>query len=369
MSKFNRPDTRPAVSSPVKSETVASGRTFEGAPGHARDAKSELFLLAVSNKVGEDTFYEQAKQRDDRYCTLVRQVALDDPEWTARFLPWLRREANMRSAALVGAAEYVKARLDAAGTRERRTHEVGEDKAAVVFGGDSLNYHATTNRRVIDSVLQRADEPGEMLAYWAAKYGRNVPKPVKRGIADAVARLYTERAILKYDTDSKGYRFGDVIDLVHPTAGSHSEAWRAWQGDLFEYALDRRHGRGEATPESLITIGNHAELMSWPVAERRALFDRSQAAFVLKDAGMTWETVAGWLQGPMNAKAWEALIPSMGIFALVRNLRNFDQAGVSDQAAEQVCAKLTDPEVIAKSRMFPFRFWAAFKHTDSLRWA
>lgn len=368
MSKFNRPDTRPAGSSPVVSEATPSGLTFEGAPGHTRPAMSELFLLAVANKVGEDTFYEQAKERDDRFCVLVRQLALEDPQWTARFLAWLRTEANMRSAALVGAAEYVHARLEAGGTRERQRHEVGQGRTAATWDGDSLNYHMTANRRVIDSVLQRADEPGEMLAYWTTKYGRNVPKPVKRGIADAVSRLYTERALLKYDTDAHGFRFGDVIDLVHPTAGSHSESWRGWQGDLFKHALDRRHGRTEEVPESLITVGNHAHLMSWPVEERRALFDRSQAAYVLKDAGMTWEALAGWLQGPMNAKAWEAIIPSMGIFALVRNLRNFDQVGVSDAVAEQVCAKISDAEQVAKSRMLPFRFWAAYKHTSSLRW-
>ena len=31
----------------------------------------------------------------------------------------------------------------------------------------------------------------------------------------------------------------------------------------------------------------------------------------------------------MDAEAWEAVIPSMGVMALVRNLRNFDQAGIA----------------------------------------
>jgi len=41
-------------------------RTFEGAPGFVREPKLELFLLAVSNMVGEDTFYEAASDRDAR---------------------------------------------------------------------------------------------------------------------------------------------------------------------------------------------------------------------------------------------------------------------------------------------------------------
>ena len=64
------------------------------------------------------------------------------------------------------------------------------------------------------------------------------------------------------------------------------------------------------------------------------------------------------------------MIPSMGIMALIRNLRNFDQAGVSDKVAMSVTERLTDPEQIARSRQFPFRFLAAYRATkDSLRWA
>lgn len=97
------------------------------------------------------------------------------------------------------------------------------------------------------SVLQRADEPGEALAYWTSTYGRAIPKPVKRGVADAVQRLYTERSLLKYDTGARGFRFGDVIDLVHPAPAAD----KPWQGDLFEHALDRRHGRDEPIPDRL----------------------------------------------------------------------------------------------------------------------
>ena len=49
MSRFNTATARTATRSPVMSEAVPSGRTYEGAPGYARDAKGELFLLAVSH--------------------------------------------------------------------------------------------------------------------------------------------------------------------------------------------------------------------------------------------------------------------------------------------------------------------------------
>ncbi|MFO7251854.1 MAG: TROVE domain-containing protein, partial [Actinomycetes bacterium] len=55
MAKFNKIGVKASATSPVRTEQVPSVRTHEGAPGYARDAKSELFLLAVSNMVGEDT--------------------------------------------------------------------------------------------------------------------------------------------------------------------------------------------------------------------------------------------------------------------------------------------------------------------------
>ena len=361
MSKFNRVRARPAAGSPVKTEARPSGRTHEGAPGHVRDLRSELFLLAVSNMVGEDTFYERARNRDDRYCDLVRRAALEDPGWTAAFLVWLRGTANMRSASLVGAAEYVKARLDAAGTRQGGPHETKDQAGA--WEGDHLGYSVLENRKVIDSVLLRADEPGEMLAYWVSKYGRAIPKPVKRGVADAVRRLYTERAVLKYDTASAGFRFGDVIDLVHPSPDGD----KRWQGDLFSYALDRRHNRGTTPDPGMLPIlaRNLAFLESADEHPERLL-----DADAVKRAGLTWENVLSLAGDRLDKRAvWEAVIPSMGYMARLRNLRNFDQAGVSDEIAEQIAARLADPEEVARSRQFPFRFLAAYNATDSLRWS
>ncbi|MFC9676534.1 TROVE domain-containing protein [Streptomyces sp. NPDC056949] len=336
MARFNTRGTRPVGRSPIATVTGERARTHEGATGYLRDARSELFLLAVSNLVATDAFYESADDRDDRYSALVRQLAVEDPEWTASLLGWLRGEGNMRTAALVGAAEFVKARIDAGAPGH--------------------------SRQAVDSVLQRADEPGELLGYWTSRYGRRLPKPVKRGIADAVQRLYDERSLLKYDTDSKGYRFGDVLNLAHPAPA----AGKPWQGDLFRHALDRRHGYTGEIPERLRTLRARERLMRVPVEERHAVLTTDTGR--LAEAAMTWESLAGWLQRPMDAAAWEAIIPSMGLMALARNLRNFDEAGVSDEVAQRVAARFADADEVRRSRMFPFRFWAAYKHAPSLRW-
>ncbi|SCL44164.1 TROVE domain-containing protein [Micromonospora citrea] len=306
--------------------------TAEDAPGFAREPRTELFLLGVSNMVGEETFYEGAADRDARFRELVAAVAVADPDWFARFVPWLRTGAMLRSAAVVAALEGARAQV-----------------AAGIPG----------SRTIVDSALQRADEPGEALAYWLGRHGRTLPKPVKRGIADAAVRLYHERSLLKYDSDRNAVRFADVLDLTHPVARDER------QGDLFRHALDRRHQRDNPLPASLTMLAARAALMALPVERRREVTDPA----VLEAAGMTWEALAGWRQTTMDAPAWEAIIPSMGYLALLRNLRNFDQAGVGDAVAETVAAKLSDPGEVARSRVLPMRFLSAYNAAPSLRWA
>ena len=218
MSKFNRGTTAVAVKSPVVSEDQPSGRTFEGAPGYAREARSELFLLAVSH-LGEDAFYESAGTRDTRLAGLVRQVAAEDPGWMTGFTGWLRGE-----------------RADAHLVRHHRRRRAEGHARAGKPGG----------RKMIGAALQRADEPGELLAYWRSQYGRKLPIALNRGISDAVKRLYTEFALLKYDSRDAALRFGDVIELVNPRY--HNKEYGTWRDALYRYAIERRHGRDNAVP-------------------------------------------------------------------------------------------------------------------------
>ncbi len=316
--------------------------TYEGGPAFTREPRDELFLLAVGNFVSQRTFYESGTERDERYARLVGELAVEDPEWTAGLLRWLRGEGNMRTASLVGAAAYVRARL--------------------VAGASD----GPSNRSVIDAVLQRADEPGELLAHWTTVYGRNVPQPVKRGIADAVRRLYSSRSLLKYDTASHAFRFGDVLNLVHASPDPE----KPWQGGLFQYALDRRHHPETAVPPASDTmLTAHRALMEMPVDERRAVVTGPDGSARLAAAGLTWEALAGWLHGPLDAAVWEAVIPSMGPMALLRNLRNLDAAKISAEAAALVAARISDADEVARSRQFPMRYLAACTHAPKRRWA
>lgn len=183
-------------------------------------------LTALSCVAYRDAMFAWPEAIVVRFDALVRESTRDDPQWTVDFLRWLR--TVQRYPALVGAAAFVSERL--------------------AHGQHGMS------RQVVNSVLRAPDDPGHLLAHWTSTYGPQVPKPVKRGVADAVVRLYTPSAF-RYDTDGhhldlpnfintvtrwKGgvptprpFRFGDVIALTHPVARTPE------QGDLFRLALSR----------------------------------------------------------------------------------------------------------------------------------
>jgi len=332
MAKFSAKNMRNRINktAPVKT-TGQRTPTFEAGLGYSPDLESELFLLAATYMAGENTFYESADQREARFVELVARVTASNPAFIARLAPYLRNELKIRSASIMLAAEYVAA------------------------GGEG-------GRKVIDSVLQRGDEPAEMIGYWHTRHGRNLKMAVKRGVADATLRLYNERSALRYDGTGRGIRMADVLELTHPKPRDAS------QSALFKWLLDHRHhGDAVADPRMLPTLAAAAQLAEIPADERRTML-AEMGPEALAKAGTSWERLSGWLPGGMDAQAWESVIPTMGVMALIRNLRNFDEQGVSQAAVETVLARITDADQVAKARLFPYQVWAAYAHAPSDNW-
>lgn len=331
--------TKSTVTSPV--QTVARNlTTFEGAPAYSRTTKGDLFILGGSFMFGEKTFYEDADGRKQRFIGLVRAVAQEDPQWLFDFLVWLRREAGIRTASVVGAVEAAKALIGVQRVRGR-----GEPG---------------WSRGVLNGVITRPDEPGEALAYWLGTYGRKIPSAIQRGIGDSAVRLYTQRNALKWDSDGKAVRMADVIELTSPSSSSPEQAV------LFEYLLDS-HRRVTEVPETLPMIRRAKELHALDVRAKAALINASDATAQLAAAGLTWEAVSSW--GAFTARTWEALVPTMKLFALIRNLRNMQQAGVNQATVDLIAQRLADGEQVRRSGILPYQVLAAYLYADAAQWA
>jgi hypothetical protein len=175
-------------------------------------------------------------------------------------------------------------------------------------------------RRFAPRIIRRADELTEAIAYLQSKIGdlgdkRNrgsVPACLKRGLADSFSN-FDAYQLAKYNHVNGAVKLRDVWRLVWPKPAN--EERKALYNKLLDNRLDPPD-----TWESNITA-----------------------------KGSTKEN-------------WEQIIPKMPIMALVRNLRNFLDKDISNLDA--VVSKLTTKEIILKSKMFPFRFLAAYREIE-----
>lgn len=367
MAKLNKMTATSGGSSPFGISGTAA--TEEGGAGFVYDQRTEAYMLGVTLMAGgEDTFYEKGKNRDKRFADLMESLAVSDPSWTYGFLNWLRSEGNIRTASIIGGAHAVHARLASAEALE-------EDEDVI----NNARPHTGINRALVSAVCQRADEPGEFAAYWKATFG-SFPKPVKRGLGDAANALYSEYSVMKYDTASHGFRFADILNLTHVTPKFTPQQWELDKLDedeapdfftsgnlnkvqLFMHIMNRRFGNAEESGFIPEMIANNMSLRK-DAADGK--YDTLLDADRVKAAGMTWEDVLSLAGSKLDkAKVWESVIPAMGYMALLRNLRNFEEAGISKQTRDYVIAILADPKKVAKSRQFPYRFMSAYENTNS----
>lgn len=295
----------------------------EGAEAWRPNPPLELLFTAVNTLAEEDTFYESAETRMDRLVTLVRNVSVSHPKQVLRLIRDMPEKYGLRTATLVVAAEY-----------------------GFAVGGGSSAYHA------IDLACRRPDQPAELLAYWFEKHGRKVPSFIRAGLGIAARRLYTERSVIKWDRDGARVRMADVLRVCHVKAKDET------QNELFRYILSGRRPNQEIrfNPQVLPILGKQRELWTMPEAMRSAVPDE-----MLQAAGMSWEQVTAWLPGEMTNRKWERVLTLMGIKGLVMNLRNFDAAGISDEAAEYVISRITDPGVVSGAGLLPHQVYAAYR--------
>jgi len=176
--------------------------------------------------------------------------------------------------------------------------------------------HRALVSETLARVIQRADELGEFVAiYW--KDGR-VPLSgqVKKGLAAAFPK-FDEYQLAKYDRGGP-IKLRDVLFLCH-----------AKPRDTAQEAVWKRLIWGRLTTPD-----------TWEVA-LSAAGERGAAA-----------------QGADMREAWERLLreQKLGALALLRNLRNMREAGVSEAL---VLATLRGMKT---ARVLPFRFLAAARH-------
>jgi hypothetical protein len=254
----------------------AAARTHEGARAVAwLTPEQKLRRSVLSCLLWEDEFYEDGQTIAARIVDNAEKVA---PSVLAALAVEAREKLHLRHAPLL-LLEVLS-----------RTGQ-----------GDKLV--ADTVARVI----QRADEPGELIALHHKLGGkRMVPAQMRKGLARALAK-FDAYALAKYDRDA-AVKLRDVLRLVRPTPADDA------QSALWKQVKDR----------------------TLPAPD-------------------TWEVALSG--GADKKKTFERLLSEgkLGYLALLRNLRNMAEAGVN--------TKRVGKAIVARKggahRVYPFRYVAA----------
>lgn len=271
---------------------------YEGAKAFVMSAEMELYTAVVTWSL-DDSFYEKNEDRMNRLRGLIAKC---EPLFVAKLAVYARTKMYMRSVPLVLVTELAK-----------------------LHSGDNLV------ARVTDKVIGRADEITELLACYEMLNKRTGPKKLNRlskqmqkGLTSAFNR-FDEYQFAKYNRDG-AIKLRDALFLVHPKA----------KDELQQLLFNKIVNGTLQTPYTWETELSALGQLSFDSEEAKA------AAFRTK---------------------WEELIDSgkLGYMALLRNLRNIQEAGVSYAHFQKVCATLADAEQVAKAKQFPFRYLAAYR--------
>ena len=169
----------------------------------------------------------------------------------------------------------------------------------------------------------------------------------KRGVANWYARHEDKLAmqLLKYQ-QRNGWSHRDVLRLAHvkPKSDGHNA--------LFHWVTnDKAHLEGAQLPKIVLAF---EELHKAPSVKN--------AVSSVNEYGLTWEMLPTQLL--TEQKVWEALLPNMGITALIRNLGRMSANGLIKPLSEGeklAVSRLTDAEALKKGRVHPITLLSALK--------
>lgn len=289
------------------SAPLARSRNREGYPAWDRPVEEQYVQTLLTNSLGQ-TYYASQDQLLQEAGEVHRAMLAEDPAFAARALPYARQHGYMRLQPVFGLALLSQV----AGPHFEEAFD-----GVVLIPNDLMDFMS----------IVRSLRGGEG--------GRRIKRLAGRWLADNLDEYWA----IKYGGDkSSGYSLADLIRTVHPNTGEARP--------LFDWLLGK-----EADLSGLPQVAAFERL-------KRAATDGERVA-AIREGRLPHEVVTPFAGG--SRAVWEALVPNLPVFALVRHLQALERHGVLDGAREIVEQRLTDPQTILASKMFPFRFLTALE--------
>ncbi len=289
----------------------------ESYPCFRRDWREEYLQMLLTNTIS-NIFYASEETCRDRALELHVFAADEDPEFMARAIVFARVDGFMRLQPLIGLA---------------------------VLSLASPNLFKLAFDHVVRIVPDLAEFTLALESFGRGQGGRMVKREAARKLL-----AVDEYAALKYAGAGRGYGLRDLLRVYHPKAvDKKTQA-------IFKYLIkgfDSEDLEHELLPQ--ITAFEKFKTAA-------ASGDGAAAIQSIKEGRLPYNIVTG-AASAMSAELWDALLPEMPLFALLRHLETLERAGVlNDKAVVRfINDRLTKPEAIRKAKILPFRFAQAWR--------
>lgn len=318
------------IDNPTLKLLTMTGGSFFSEPKYysmhepVRDSKGKICnLTARITKIKDNVAsFLNCEELDDTareiISTALEVANSDEPRDLLRLAAWLRNDMNIRLTPQV----------------------------LLVIASQNANTQPHI-KDFADKIVVRPDEVKTCLMLHRFFFGHKALKSsLDRALGNAISR-FSEKALMKYDSESFP-KWKDVLCWVKRKKDFPLKA------DLANYFI-----KGTVSPEGTPVAYARKELA------KRKTFD-NHAKKLAKSSGANWEVIVSQFGG--TKEVWTFLMENnlIGYMAMLRNLRNFMKAGVTDDTINMICDYLSNKDNVLRSKQLPFRFMSAFKVVEEL---
>ena len=281
----------------------------DGYPAYKRSLEEQYIQTLMTNTLG-NTYYADKQELLQEANQVHDEMLEKDPVFVAKALPYARKNGYMRLQPIFGLAKL-----------------------------SAVNPEELFKQIFRDIILIPSDLQDFMTILEGIGRGQG-GRAIKTAISNWLNASLSEYWAIKYNGRGRGFSLGDIVKTIHPKSTEKSA--------LYKYLVT-----GEVE-------GDLPQIRAFE--ELKKTTDPESQIRLVREGRLPHEVVTGATK--MTPELWNALVPDMPAFALLRHLNALDRAGVLDRNRKIVTERLTNPEVLAKSKILPFRFLTAFYQVE-----
>lgn len=292
-------------------------RNREGFPAWSATEQERVAEVLFLGTFG-NTFYARGGDLANEAVDVLRKAIVNDPVFVAQAAVLAREEGYIRSAPIVA--------------------------LALLTAGDQTAKDIAS--RIYLRILRNGDDLRNFVAFvQSGAAGRKFGGLAQRLARDWLKFRLDEYQAMKYAGSTDRLSLRNIIRLTHPKSRDQ------WRNALYRWVV-----KGE------VDAALNPRARALTLIGKGEVFDDS----LVRRYNLPYEAVVPRLQKKDRA-TMQALAAQAPYFNLLRGLSEFGRAGVWDtyEAVDRAVSTLTNPDIIAKTRVLPFRYLTAVKALEA----